>query len=221
MSQSAYLSDVQVAKQLLSDLPVDWPGKETVLHLKSVDYNWRQMEWWAFYFEWLCRDRLSREFQTPGERIDRTTFDAYRTINWDFKAKAVKSDDFRMILNDQKAMDESIASHEYHGVIVGLCDVEYNDVDRSFQRWHEALKGGPSAYVLGRRKRTSTSRYRKTHAVLLEIQFIVFNQRKAMGLGIHHQGRNSNGRPRPPKYMYQIDSIPGVVVDRLVYDKGG
>jgi len=210
-------SDIKVAEQCLQDIPLNWDGRETVLLLKRVDYNWRQMEWWGFYFEWLCRDRLQREFEIPGERIGRTTFDAKRTINWDFKAKAIKSDDHRCILNDKDAMDASIERHGGHGAIIGLFDVEYNDTDRSFQKWHTELKGGASSYELERAQRTAVSRYRKTRVQLVEIIFVVFDAQLVARLGIHHQGRNSNGRPRPPKYMYDFDD--GCIAERMTMGK--
>ena len=199
-----YIEDIKIAKQCLAGLHTDWPGKETVLHLKEVDYNWRQMEWWAFYFEWLCRDALKKTFTIPGERIDRTQFDAFRSINWDFKAKAIKSDDHRAILNDQAAMDESINKYSAHGLIIGLCDVEYNDSSRTFQRWHTALKGGLSSYEIERKERTNISRYRNTHARLVEILFVIINRNAAALLSLHHQGRNSNGR-ETTKYMYEFE----------------
>jgi hypothetical protein len=36
-------------------------------------------------------------------------------------------------------------------------------------------------------------------------------------LGIHHQGRNSNGKPRPPKYMLDYDTIGKFLVDKLAF----
>lgn len=208
-------SDIKVAKQCLAGIPTDWDGKDTVLFLKSVDYNWRQMEWWGFYFEWICRDRLKSHFQVPGERIMRTIFDAKREINWDFKAKAIKSDDHRCILNDKCAMDASLARHGNHGVIIGMFDVEYNDEDRSFQKWHAKLKGGISSYEIERKRRTAISRYRKTRVKLDEIIYVVIDSRKAALLGVYQQGRNSNGRPRPPKYMFDFDD--GFIADRLKF----
>lgn len=211
------MDDITVAKMLLSDLPKAWDGKESILELKQVDFNWRQMEWWGFYFEYLCHKRLTGAFEVPGERINTVSFDLRRTINWDLKAKAIKSDDQRTILNDCYAMDESIKKHGQHGIIMALCDVEYNDINRSFQKWHEQLKGGKSNYELEREKRTSVSRYRKTKIELSEILFLIINQRNLRELELHHQGRNSNGKPRPPKYMINLESIDHFLVDKIVY----
>jgi hypothetical protein len=180
MPIKSYRDDVLLAQSALSKLPKLWDGKKCVLELKTQNFNWRQMEWWAFYFEFLCQRSLRDMFVMPGDRFGKARtacFDAKRTINWDFKAKAIKSDDHRSILNDTAAMDTSIREYGAHGLIVALCDVEYNDTDRSFQKWHEKLKGGKSRYEIERAQRTSVSRYRKTSAILQEILFLIVTAR--------------------------------------------
>ncbi len=214
--------DIQSAKTLLSDLPVSWDGRASVLELKEANFNWRQMEWWGFYFEHLCYQRLKNYFSIPGDRYGKARtacFDIKGTINWDLKAKAIKSDDHRSILNDMKAMNWSVQEYGAHGLIIALCDVEYNDNNRAFQKWHQKLKGGKSKYEITREKRTSVSRYRKTHAELLDILFLVVTSKNISALGIHHQGRNSNGKPRPPKYMLDYDTAKKFLVDKIVFKK--
>jgi len=142
-----------------------------------------------------------------------------RTINWDLKAKAIKSDDHRSILNDTYGIDQSIQKYGSHGLIIALCDVDYNDEDRSFQQWHEQLKGGKSKYEKEREQRTSVSRYRKVRAKLREILFLIINDHNKNFLAIYHQGQNSNGKPRPPKYMLDYDLVDKFLVDRIVYDR--
>ncbi|HRQ71788.1 MAG TPA: hypothetical protein PLU35_02040 [Phycisphaerales bacterium] len=213
----AFSEDVQRAKAALASLPRDWEGRKCVLELKEADYNWRQMEWWAFYFEHICHRALEGIFEIPGERIGTVRFDMKGAVNWDLKAKAIKSDKHDCILNDKSATDLSIEAHGTHGVIIALCDVEYNDEDRTFQKWHSELKGGLSNYEKKRRLRTSVSRYRKTRAVLTEILFLRLDKRCIEGLGEMRQGRNSNGMPRPPKYMLDLEEIDGLLVDRLKF----
>lgn len=222
MSSHKYCEDVAIAKHKLADLPTDWDGKTSILEMKEANFNWRQMEWWGFYFEMLCYQRLDGEFLIPGEQYGpqpTARFDLKRTINWDLKAKAIKSDDHRSILNDKRAMDESIARHGAHGLMIALCDVEYNDKDRSFQRWHDELKGEKSKYQIEREQRTSISRYRKTSALLQEILFLVVTPQNRNWLELHYQGRNSNGRPRPPKYMlnYDYEILQHFLIDTIVF----
>jgi hypothetical protein len=150
---------------------------------------------------------LGGKFQFPGDRFDTVGFDLKGAINWDLKAKAIKSDDHKVILNDCAAMEQSIEKHGFHGEIIALCDVEYNDLDRSFQKWHIELKGGKSEYEFERESRTSISRYRKTKAELTEIVLLVLQKNDLEKLSIMRQGRNSNGKPRPEKYMLDFETI--------------
>jgi len=202
-----YNTDIEILKTNLSRLPKFWDGKTCVLELKEANYNWRQMEWWAFYFEWKVKNILNDKFQFAGDRFDNVSFDLKGTINWDLKAKAIKSDDHKVILNDCVAMEQSIVNHGFHGEIIALCDVEYNDHDRSFQKWHTELKGGKSTYEIERENRTSISRYRKTKAELTEIVLLVLQKNDLEKLSIMKQGRNSNGKPRPEKYMLDLETI--------------
>ncbi|MDR2064138.1 MAG: hypothetical protein LBP85_00265 [Prevotellaceae bacterium] len=140
--QKIYSEDIEILKKEMPKLPKEWEGKHCVMELKVADYNWRQMEWWAFYFEYKVKDLLKDKFSFPGDRYNNVCFDLKRKINWDLKAKAIKSDEHKVILNDKCAMDMSIEKLGYHGEIIAMCDVEYNDVNRTFQKWHTELKGG-------------------------------------------------------------------------------
>ncbi len=202
-----YINDIDIFKSKLSDLPKEWDGKTSILELKEADYNWRQMEWWAFYFEFKSHQLLQSEFTFPGDRFGNVNFDLRGAINWDLKSSAIKSDSHKIILNDKIAMDASLEKDRYHGEIIALCDVVYNDHDRSFQKWHTALKGGLSQYEMERISRTSISRYRKTKATLTEIVFVVFKDDDFEKLDIMRQGRNSNGTPRKEKYMLNLEKI--------------
>ncbi len=183
----AFQEDVTLMKSRLATLPTRWDGKESILKLKEVSYNWRQMEWWAFYFEFLCREALKDICEIPGERFGRVTFDLKRSVNWDLKSKAVKSDDHYAILNDKEATQLTVEKYGEHGAIIALCDVEYNDENRCFQKWHTELKGGKSRYEKLREIRTNASRYRKTKVVLTEILFLRFTAESLPNLGTMKQ----------------------------------
>lgn len=203
-----YTGDIRILKSRLKALPRFWDGKSCVLELKDADYNWRQMEWFGFYFEYKVRQALlPSKMQVPGDTFGNVTFDVKGKINWDMKAKAIKSDSHVVILNDVEAMEKSVDLHGYHGEIIALCDVHYNDFDRSFQKWHSELKGGLSQYELNRISRTATSRYRKTDAVLTQILLVIFDSDDLELLSIMKQGRNSNGKSRKEKYALNIENI--------------
>jgi hypothetical protein len=203
----SYSNDIVLLKDILQKLPKYWDGKECVLELKAANYNWKQMEWWAFYLEYKAKALLKDDFRSPGDRFHNVAFDLRGQINWDLKASAIKTDNHRIILNDKIAMDHSIEKDGFHGEIIALCDVVYNDADRSFQKWHTELKGGKSNYEKEREVRTSVSRYRKTKAELTEIILLVLKKENLEELPIMKQGRNSNGTPRKVKYMLDLETI--------------
>ncbi|MGV8018416.1 MAG: hypothetical protein AB2L26_09600 [Ignavibacteria bacterium] len=211
-----YYNDVNIISASISSIPHKWEGKECVLELKEADYQWRQMEWWAFYFEFKVKNLLGKtNIEIPGDRIGNVVFDLKGSINWDLKASAVKTDNHKIILNDKEAMDISVERDGSHGEIIALCDVEYNDVDRKFQKWHTELKEGKSKYEVEREKRTSVSRYRKTSAELIEILFVIFKKEDLDYLSIMKQGRNSNGSPRKVKYLVDLEQINPFLVKTM------
>jgi hypothetical protein len=214
-----YKKDIETLKANLVNLPRLWDGKTCVLELKEADYNWRQMEWWAFYFEYKVKNLLDDKFAFPGDKYDNVSFDLKGTINWDLKASAIKTNNQKIILNDKEAMELSVQQNKYHGEIIALCDVDYNDVDRNFQKWHSELKGGVSKYEQERKQRTSNSRYRKTKAELWKIILLLINKDTIDILDIHKQGRNSNGLPRQPKYMLDIETINDFKHYEIIFEK--
>ena len=121
----------------------------------------------------------------------------------------------RVILNDKKAMEESVEKNNFHGEIIASCKMGYNDESGAFRKWHSELKGGESDYEKERRKRTSTSRLRKTKATLIEIVFIVISKEELSRLDIMKQGRNSDGRPRKEKYKLDFKKIKSFNNEKL------
>lgn len=213
----SFSSDLNIALKALESLPSVWDGRAAILEMKEASYQWRQMEWAGFYFEYLCAARLRPEFTVPGETFGATSFDAKRSLNWDFKWHAIKSHSHTCILNDKSAMEATISMYGEYGAIIALSDVEYNDVNRTFQKWHSDLKGGLSRYERERRARTAVSRYRKTRATLAEIVFVRIAADDIPSLGTMRQGRNADGAPRPEKYMMDLEAMDALVVDRLVF----
>lgn len=211
-----YQQDKTLIIDVLNKIQPYWDGKESILKLKGIDYQWRQMEWMAFYFEALCQDLLPQvDFKIPGKKYGKVEFDSFRSINWDMKTSAIKSDNHKVILNDKLATDTSLKEFGYHGIILALVDVEYNDDNRSFQKWHAKLKGKKSKYEQERIARNATSRYRKTSAEVKQILLLVINKDNQPYLDIHKQGRNSDGNPRNHKYMLNIEQSHHFEVGRI------
>jgi hypothetical protein len=206
----SFSDDYEAAREVLDALPTVWIGRDSILAMKDGgSRHWRQMEWIGWFFEWLTLPRLGKAgFRVPGDLIGRTEFDAARSANWDLKAHAIKSHVHDAILNDVAAIDTSISTYGFYGVIVAMLDVEYNDEQRAFQKWHSELKGGLSVYEVERRERTAASRYRKTHAILRELLFIHVDAALAQTFTRMQKGmRNSNGKPRLEKYSIRLDRL--------------
>lgn len=207
MAKDGYKKDAEVILESLRKMPVNWDGKQSIMELKKIDFQWKQMEWIGFYFESLCRTYLANtDFIMPGKKYGNVEFDSFRNINWDMKSSAIKSHSHRIILNDKIAIDESLENYGCHSVILALLDVVYNDDDRSFQKWHSELKGGLSDYEKDRIAQNVTSRYRKTNAEVKQILLLVISRDNQEYLDTHKQGKNSDGSPRNPKYMLNIET---------------
>lgn len=216
MTNACYEKDKVQILNTLNTLPKKWDGRQCILALKERDYNWRQMEWMGWYFEILCRDLLSQnDFDIPGKKYGNIGFDSFRTINWDMKTSAIKSKNHRIILNDKTAIESSVSDYGFHGIIMALVNVEYDNNSRSFQKWHTELKGGLSDYERERISRNAKSRFRKTSADLKQILLLVINQNTLKYLDIHRQGRNSDGSGRNTKYMLNMQQVSNFEVGRI------
>lgn len=86
--------------------------------------------------------------------------------------------------------------------------VLYSDEDRTFQKWHEALKGGKSKYVIERIKRGAWSRLRKVSFDLQQISFIGITDDTLVKCGSFQEDfRNADGRPRRAKVLLDLEKI--------------
>ena len=198
-------------EEAANGMPKMWDGRRSILEMKNAGgRQWRQMEWMGFYFEFLCQNAFSGILEMPGMRYGKAEFDAFGTINWDFKAHAVNTTSRRVITNDKEAVESAVSEHGHYGLIIAVGKVEYNDEERSFKRWHDALKGGKSDYELNRIARGAASRLRKTEFVLEDIQFLCLDADSLDQCGgSFQQGfRNSDGNPRRPKVTIDVRKIP-------------
>lgn len=201
-----------IAKEIackLNYINKTWNGKNAILEMKNNNYlQWRQMEWIGFYFQFLCEKKLHDIMTIPGNKYGNVQFDAFKTIQWDFKCHIqndvngnLKTD---LIINDIDAINNAINQYGAIGLVIGLGNAEYNDKDRTFQRWVEELKGGKSDYEKERIERGAFSRLRKVSFELNDILLVKINKENLKNLGMYKQGRNSNGTQRNPKYELDL-----------------
>ena len=196
-------------------MPKHWDGREAILEMKnSGGDRWRQMEWMEFYFEFLCEKTFGGILDMPGKSYDKAGFDAFRKISWDFKALAANADTYHIVANDTEAIGQTIDEHGYYGLILATGEVDYNDQDRAFKRWHDELKGGASDHALNRIERGVMSMRRVTKFALSEIHFVCLNDDTMnQCCGLHRKGfRNSAGRPQQSEVWALIDRLPNEAI---------
>jgi hypothetical protein len=64
------LDGAHIIIEKLKAIPQNWNGKTSILEMKKSNFNWKQMEWWGFYFELLIRNTLKNDSQFPGDIFD-------------------------------------------------------------------------------------------------------------------------------------------------------
>lgn len=209
-----------IAKKIatkLKSIPNFWEGKGAILEMKETGFSqWRQMEWAGFYFQFLCGKYLSETVKIPGPKYNNAEFDGFLEIPWDFKAHAINTSAHEIIVNDSQATAEAIKNYGSVGLILALGEVFYNDKKRSFQRWHQKLKGGKTKYEIKRIERGAWSRLRKTSFDLKQICFIEITDKTLIKCGLFQVDfRNSNGKPRNAKVLIDLEKLDNELLYRL------
>ena len=199
----------QIGEILQGKIPKIWDARESILEMKNAGYRqWRQMEWQGFYFQFLCERRLKGTMEIPGPKYGNVEFDGFREIPWDFKTHAMNTSNHQVIVNDSEAIANAIKEYEQVGLILALGKVLYNDEDRSFQKWHQELKGGKAQYVKDRIKRGAWSRLRKVSFNLQQIAFVKIADETLIECGSFQENfRNANGSARRSKVLIDLEKI--------------
>lgn len=208
---SLLTDDAAELRALLAPLVGHWDGKACIEQMKRADFQWRQMEWQGFYGEMRARDTLAGSRFTVGETYGRVTFDFKGHINWDVKVHCNHSP--ASPLNDVLAVDESIARHGTHGLIIieGECTLDHTG---AFKAWHDALKGGVSDYEVERIARGAPSRARKTAVEITRIAMVPLNRENIGRLGRFQRGmRNADGSLRNEKYQISRELIADYMIE--------
>lgn len=210
--------------RLRDSIPSRIDGREAILQMKEEGSpNWRQMEWIGFWFEHFVRTEVTGRLGiSTGPTFGRTQFDMVVSFVWDLKVHP-RSSSGRLILNDKEAVDACISERGGFGFVVVVGDAEY-DSSGEFKAWHDALKGGTSAYEVERIMRGAPSRRRKVAFSPQSVEAVFFANQNEIRRGITERWmssfqagmRNSNGNPRREKYQISLDRAPSeFVVSRI------
>jgi hypothetical protein len=139
----------------MDQVPRLWNGKQAILELREADYQWKQMEWIGWYFEFKARKIVMGGLGgTKGPRYGSTEFDYQGRHVWDFKAHIENAASHPWtIINDKEAVNLCIRSFGGMGIILAYGLAEYDDEGGTFKSWHDQLKGGRSDYETERIRR--------------------------------------------------------------------
>ena len=209
----------QLANVLSEAVPRQWDGKTCILQMRDEgSRHWRQMEWIGFYFQFLCENALADIADIPGPRYGNVEFDAFSEVPWDFKAHAINTSSHQVIVNDSEATAAAIEQYGAVGLILALGEVVYNDEERTFQAWHERVKGGKSKYTKERIKRGAWSRRRKVSFDLEQISFIRITDETLVKCGSFQQDfRNADGSARRTKVLIDLEQLDEETVHFLEF----
>jgi hypothetical protein len=199
-----------LGERLSEICPRKWDGKKCIKEMQEGDSrHWKQMEWIGFYFQFICDTRLHGIITIPGPRYGKTGFDGFAGgIPWDFKAHAINTSSHLIIVNDSEATARAVAEYGAVGLILAMGEVVYNDEARTFQEWHDRLKGETSKYVHERIARGAWSRLRKVSFYLKQISFIRLTDDTLIKSGSFQSDfRNSNGNPRRAKVLIDLEKL--------------
>ncbi len=214
-----------IAKEIskkIKNIPILWDGRGAILEMKEADFpHWRQMEWIGWYFQFLCEKILKDSVKIPGTKYGNVSFDGFKEISWDFKAHAINTSSHQIIVNDSEATASAIKEFGCVGLILALGKVKYNDDKRTFQKWHEVLKGGKSQYEIERIKRGAWSRLRKVEFKLEQICFVKIDDDVLVKCGSFQRDfRNADGTPRREKVLLDLEKLDEEIIFFIDFKKG-
>ena len=154
----------------------------------------------------------------PGPAYNNVSFDGVKNIPWDFKAHAINTSSHQIIVNDSEATAQAIKDYCEVGLILALGEVIYNDVKKTFQKWHEKLKGGKSKFEMARIERGAWSRLRKVSFKLKQISFIKITDETLIKCGSFQTDfRNSDGSPRKAKVLIDLEKLDKEIIDVIEF----
>jgi hypothetical protein len=197
-----------IASIVSANTPLIMSGKECVQEMREAgDPNWKQVQWQGFYFEMKVIKPLTAQLGGGRQTLFNTSFDYVRNFVWDLKAHSSENERGATTpscqLNDSRATEQAVKETGL-GFIILSGKPTY---DYEFTKWHKEFRGGGP----GEPGRTLKSRF---ESQTLDIFFVPNPARLAIArdrkeFTVVAQGKNSNGKPRPPKYSLDLNRARG------------
>lgn len=198
-------------------------GKSCISEMRDYEINnhihtnWRQMEWFGWYSEFLCTTNKTNSFSRSQERFITATgasmffdyVDDLSNIVFDLKSTVAYNGkcDHKLITNDLDAIKNIVRIHGR--VLFAVITAEpVMDDDDSLRIWHDKLKGRKTKYVRLGEKHGRPHRKRKKSVILSRVDIFDINSNAIIeSMPVMHQGKNSNGKDRPPKMILDTSII--------------
>ena len=214
-----FISDFnRVSAIIKAEISQDIDGKTAILEMKAADGQWRQMEWIGWFFEHIVENKvLEAVGGTVGPTYGNTTIDLMLSSPWDLKAHPLDKE--AAILNDIEAINACIEQYGRFNFFLLEGNATYDDDKQSFKRWHDDLKGEPSAYVksgnaIGRRSRVRKTSFQPTRMIGICLDAKTLQHGISSGAIKRFQDgmKNSNGNKRRGKYQI----VPNKIDDKFL-----
>lgn len=182
-----------------------WDGRTAVKEMRSAEFRqWRQSEWIGFYFEFIGIPALIDAFGGGSVQVLNVTFDYSLGAPWDLKAHSDSSSS--AILNDARSVDQRLEEGPL-GFVVLSGTSEY-DEDGAFDDWHRQVTSqegrGRSVNSDHQRRRKAGFGPHSLSSYLVRDEAHGKDLLDAGALALRSQGRQSDGKPRSPKYHLNL-----------------
>lgn len=188
---------------LADAIDTTWDGRRCVEAMRDAEYrNWRQTEWFGWYFEYVGITALVNAFGGSPRRVLNTSFDYALRSTWDLKAHSSGGEN-AAILNDLDAIDTCLDEPGGLGFIVLTGNPDYSD-SAAFDAWHRSQRGGGLAHD---RSRTLKSGFEplRLDAYHLQDAATLEAARERHEFSVMAQGHQPDGSPRKPKLKIRFD----------------
>ncbi|OLS12160.1 MAG: hypothetical protein RBG13Loki_4226 [Promethearchaeota archaeon CR_4] len=189
-------------------------GMYAILRMKQAQYYaWRENEWPAYYIAFRLRRLIATSVFHRFKNQRRVLYRGQST--WNVRLHCAHDTD-QVILGDV-CETNAIFNQGGFGFIILEAEATY-DVQGTIRKWHDQLKGGPSAYTRCVAAEGRQSSLRKASFSLVKGTAFYFpnlsNFRSGITAGWLNDSfglnmREPNGQKRPhPKYILSIGNIP-------------
>lgn len=203
---SAYEEAMKIAEVVIKNVPKILDGKECIKQMRfQEDSRWRQVQWQGFYIEMILQATLTNLLGGGRKKLVNTVFDYSLENIWDIKTHSDsdskgKNASGLVILNDSRAVDLALQNGGLGLILLsGIPTYDYE-----FTKWHKIFRGDSGNDPI----RILKSKF---EVLSLDMFFIPNYSRLELALTkqeilLKSQGKNSNGKPRPPKYWLNLNN---------------